>query len=291
MAVNGILEARDLEAIDKVIYRAPEEELVARQLFNIKSDVPEYMETYGYNVMTRSGVAKIIADNTDDLPMIDADMTRYHQPIFTIGGGVKYSDRELSQARAMGMNLDAEKADTVRRAIAEKENKMAFIGDASVGLKGLTNAVGIKVEAAAATWAESTPEEIVEQIRVARSRITVIPGYSNAPLNLVIAANQYELLNKRYNQYEPKTILELIRGYGWFEEIKSLTDLLGVGTGGTNSFMVYENTSRTAELLIPRDITRHAEERRYPGVRVPFDSRIGGLIIRTPYAIIRVDGI
>ncbi|WP_240394373.1 hypothetical protein [Carnobacterium maltaromaticum] len=36
---TATLEARDLQAIDKVLYEAPKEELVARLIFNIKTDI------------------------------------------------------------------------------------------------------------------------------------------------------------------------------------------------------------------------------------------------------------
>ena len=69
--VTATLEARDLQAIDKVIYQAPQEELVARTMFNVKTDINPGAETYAYNVMTRSGAAKIIANGADDLPLVD----------------------------------------------------------------------------------------------------------------------------------------------------------------------------------------------------------------------------
>lgn len=82
--VTATLEARDLQEIDKVIYQAPQEELVARTMFNVKTDINPGAETYAYNVMTRSGAAKIIANGADDLPLVDIDMKRYQSPILQL---------------------------------------------------------------------------------------------------------------------------------------------------------------------------------------------------------------
>lgn len=142
--VTATLEARDLEAIDKVIYQAPQEELVARQLFNIKSNIPAGAETYGYYVMTRSGSAKILANGADDVPLVDTDLTRFHQPIFTVASAIRVSITELRQAQMIGQSVDTVKAEIARRAIAEKENSIIFTGDASVNLKGVVNAEGIQ---------------------------------------------------------------------------------------------------------------------------------------------------
>lgn len=289
--ITASLEARDLEAVDKVIYQAPQEELVARSLFNIKTDIHPGAETYGYNVMTRSGAAKILANGADDLPLVDTDMKRYHQPIYSIADGIRYSVQEIRQAQMNGQSVDTTKAEVARRAIAEKENSIIFVGDTSVNLKGVANADGIQVINAAKTFATATSEEIVEMIRKARAKITTIPGYRTAQLKLMVAPNQYEELNRRYGEYEARTILQVIEGNRWFSSIEPVADLEGVGTGGTDSMIIMDTRSSTCEILLPMDITRFEEEWAYPNWKVPFEERCGGACIRTPYAIARVDGI
>lgn len=289
--VTATLEARDLEAIDKVIYQAPQEELVARQLFNIKTDVPAGAETYGYWVMNRSGAAKIIANGSDDLPLVDVDLTRYHQPIFSLAAGIRYSVHELRQAQMVGQSADATKAETARRAIAEKENSMIFIGDDKVDLKGVVNATGIHVVNETKTFANMTSAEIVDSFRKARAKIVTIPGMRTSTLKLMIAALPYEELSRRYSDMDPRTILEVIKGHGWFSDILPVYDLAGVGINGTDSYVIMDTATSTCEILLPMDITRHEEEYKFPNYTVPFEERCGGALIRRPYGIIRVDGI
>lgn len=289
--VTATLEARDLQAIDKVIYEAPKEELVARQIFNIKTDVHPGAETYGYNVMTRSGAAKIIANGADDLPLVDTDLKRFQQPIYSIAAGIKFSVQEIRQAQLTGQSVDATKSETARRAIAEKENSFIFTGDAKVDVKGVVNADGIQVINSAKTWANSTSDEIVEDVRKARAKITTIPGYRTASLKMLVPSQQYEELNRRYSDYDSRTILKVIEGNSWFESITPVYDLDGAGTGGTDCLIIMDTRSSTCEILLPMDIQRFEQEWAYPNWKVPFEERCGGALIRTPYAILRVDGI
>lgn len=289
--VTAILEARDLEAIDKVVYQAPMEELVARQLFNLKTDVHPGAETYGYYVMTRSGAAKIIANGSDDLPLVDTDLTRYQQPIYSLAAGIRYSVTELRQAQMAGQSADATKAETARRAIAEKENSIIFVGDEKVGLKGVVNADGIHVINESKTFAAMTSDEIVESIRKARAKIVTIPGMRTAKLKLLIESGAYEELSRRYGEYDSRTILKVIEGNNWFQSIVPVSDLAGVGTTKSNSFVVMDTAPSTCEILLPMDITRHQEEYKFPNYTVPFEERCGGALIRRPYGIVRVDGI
>ncbi|GGC98086.1 DUF2184 domain-containing protein [Enterococcus wangshanyuanii] len=289
--VTTTLEARDLEHIDKTIYQAPQEELVARSIFNIKSDVHPGAETYGYYVMTRSGVAKIIANGSDDIPLVDTDLTRHHQPIYSIADAVSYTVSEIRQAQMTGNSVDTTKVDVARRAISEKENNMIFVGDESVKLKGVVNADGIQVMNASKKFKDATSEEIVEMIREARAKITTIPGYRTAKLKLMVSPQQYELLNRRYSEFDPRTILQVIEGHKWFSSIDPVADLENQGTAKSDCLLIMDVTPLTCEILIPMDITRHQEEYASMKWKVPFEERCGGALIRTPYAIIRVDGI
>lgn len=296
--ITATLEARDLEAIDRILYEAPKEELVARSLFNVKTDVHPGAETYGYNMLTRSGAAKIIANGSDDLPLVDVDMTREFVRIYTIAAGFRFSIQELRQAQMTGQTVDATKAETARRAIAEKENSLAFSGDPKFNIVGLSNATGIQVANAEANgasnstnWKSKTPAQIEEEIRVTRAKITVLPGYGGATLALALPPEQFELLDKRYSDFDSRTLKEVIRAHGWFADIVRVPDLAKSGTGGTASMLIMDTSRTTAELLIPMDITRLEQEWKYPNWTVPNEERCGGMIIRAPFAIARLDGI
>ncbi|WP_420215015.1 major capsid family protein [Listeria monocytogenes] len=93
--ITATIEARDLQAIDNVIYEPKQEELTARSVFPQKFDVNEGAESYSFDVMTRSGVAKIIANGADDLPLVDVDMVRKSVPIYSIGIGLSYTVQDL----------------------------------------------------------------------------------------------------------------------------------------------------------------------------------------------------
>lgn len=289
--VTATIEQRDLLEIDKVIYQAPQEELVARQVFNLKTDVDPGAEAYGYNVMTRSGAAKIIANGADDLPLVDSDLERFQQPIFSVADGIRYSVQELRQAQRMGQSVDSTKAETARRAIAEKENSMVFVGDAKHKLKGVVNADGIQVINAAKKFAEMTSAEIVDEIRKARSKIVIIPGMRTARLKLMLASPAYEELERRYSDYDSRSIKAVIQGNGWFESIVPVYDLDGAGATGSDCMIIMDTAPITCQILLPMEITRHPEEWKFPNWTVPFEERCGGALIRRPYGIVRVDGI
>ena len=128
----------------------------------------------------------------------------------------------------MGTSIDATKAEVARRTIAEKENSFVFVGDPKVNHKGVANAEGIQVINSAKTWKTMTSDEIVEQLRTSRAKITIIPGFKSANLKLMIAPEQFE-------GHQSVFIGR------WFK---------------TDSFIIMDTKPSTCEILIPEDIVR-----------------------------------
>lgn len=293
---TATLEARDLTAIDKVIYSAPDAELPARSLFNVKSDIQPGAVAYKYLTMSKTGSAKIIAAGDDHLPLVDNDYQPNIQPIFSIADGIRYSNQELREAQMAGQNVDATKAIIARRAIFEKENQLAFVGDKKYGIVGFTSVDGIQVTSSdkagtAAQFKNMDPADIVEVFRKSKALITSIAGYRNTKLAVAIAPDQYEILQRRYGEYDARTTLQVINDSNWFTQIVPVQDLKGAGANGVDTMMIFDPSPTVAELLIPMDITRAPQEVQWPNIRVPFEERCGGVVVRTPYAIVRVDGI
>lgn len=293
---DALIRPQDLNAIDNTIYEINKEELKARTIFNVKSDVPEGAETYSYDVIKRSGAAKVLAPGADDIPLVDADMERHTEQIYSISAGFRLSVQELRQAQMSGQPVETTKAATARRAISEKENKIAWKGDAKHNILGVTNAEGIQTMAvqnneagSSSSWKDKTGREIVADLRKARAAVNKLPGHTAD--TLIVTPDAMEELEKEYNQYTGQTVLGYLRSQSWFSRIDFTSDLEKVGDGDTDSFLVFDSSPNVVQLLIPMDIKRHPEEYKFPNYKVPLEERTGGVIVRYPMAIVRGDGI
>lgn len=292
----SLLRPQDLQAIDSKIYEPHKEELKARNIFALKTDIPAGAETYAYDVFNRSGAAKILAPGATDIPLVDADLDRHTVNIYSIAAAINITVQELRQAQMAGMTVETVKVDTARKAIAEKENKLAFIGDADHNIKGLTSTTGIQVYAvdqngdeSSTKWKDKTADEIVSDIRKAKNKVNKLPGHTAD--TLLITPDSFELLEKPFNEFTKQTVLEYIQSQRWFTRIEVLNDIKGHGTAGSDCFVVLDSSPDVVQLGVPMDITRHAQEYSFPNYKVPFEQRTTGLIVRYPMAIVRGDGI
>ncbi|MFK5708611.1 DUF2184 domain-containing protein [Lysinibacillus boronitolerans] len=293
---DALIRPQDLNAIDKRIYEPHASELKARSIFALKTDIPVGAETYSYDVMTRSGVAKILAPGATDVPLVDADLERHTVNVYSIAAAFNISVQEVRQAQMSGKGIDVTKADTVRKAIAEKENQIAFSGEAKYKIKGLTDAVGIQVyatpnnEAGTSTkWKDKSGKEIVADIRKAKNMINKLNGHEAD--TLLLTPDSFEELEKTFNEFTQQSVLEYIKSQNWFKRIETVNDLAKKGLAGSECFVVLDSSPSVVELGIPMDVTRHPQEHAFPNTKVPFEERTTGLIIRYPMAICRADGI
>lgn len=295
--MDALIRPQDLNAIDKRVYEPHASELKARSIFSLKTDIPAGAKTYSYDVMTRSGAAKILAPGATDVPLVDADLTEETVKIYSIAAAFNISVQEVREAQMAGRQIDVTKADTVRKAIAEKENKIAFSGDKEYGIKGLTDAVGIQIyavpqnEAGTSTkWADKTGEEIIDDIIEAKSKVDSLNGHEADTLLLTVDGKK-QLQKKVYNEFTKQTALQYIQSENMFTRIETINDLKGKGLADTDCFIVLDSSPDVVQLGIPLDIMRHPQEYAFPNTKVPFEERTTGLIIRYPMAICRADGI
>lgn len=291
------IRPRDLEAVDNVLYEEAIEETTARRAVSVKNDVSPGAETYVYRVRTRAGEAIIIGNNADDLPTVSVGTKEETVRIYSIATSMRWSVQEMRAAQMANVPLETDQADTARMAINEKENQLFWKGDARYNITGLANATGIQVTAVEATtagstdWDDKTPEEILEDVRIARGLITVLPGQGDGNMVLALPPTKYERLTQRYNQYDSRSLLEVIRANGWFTDVLRVPELVGAGAGGTDCMMIFDNRPRTVQMLIPMEMMRHQPEFNFPWTKVAVEERTGGAIVRYPRAVVRADGI
>lgn len=292
----SLINPRDLKALDKRVYEPKTSELKARSIFALKTDIPAGARTYSYNILTRSGAAKILAPGANDIPLVDADLEEDVVKIYSIAAAFGIDAQEVREAAMLNMPIDTTKAELVRKAIAEKENQIAFVGESEYNIKGITNATGVQVFAVPqgtstkTTWADKTGDEIVDDILTAKGKVDILNGHEADTLLLTPAAKQI-IQRKVYNEFTKQTVLQYLQSENTFARIETVNDLEKKGTAKSDVFVVLDSSADVVELGIPMDITRHPEEYAFPRTKVPYEMRTTGLIVRYPMAIVRGDGI
>lgn len=292
--------ARELESVEATLYEWEEKELKYRALIPVSNEDSPGAESITYRMITQIGMAKIIANYSDDIPRSDAITKEYTQSVKTIATSFGYNTQEVRAAALANKPLDRIKADSARRAVREKENAICWTGDSSHGIVGFLNNPNIPILAAGAgvggtTWALKTPDEIINDVSLMVSeereqssglhsgdtlalpipqhtRITTIPRSANSDTTIA----NFILNNKAFG----------------IKQIEWLTELTTAFTGDTeDGAVLYEKNPRIITNRIPLEMVTHPVQEQGLEFIVPVEARAGGVVVRYPLACLFFTGI
>lgn len=245
------------------------------------------------------GVAKLVSDYANDYPRVDIGGEEHISPIKEIGASYGYSIKEIRRAQKAGVSLDAKKAEACRRAIDEKQDSIAWKGDAKGKLPGFFNHPGITEYVAAdgakgsKSWASKTAEEIVADFA---GIITAAPESTNGieqPDTVILPLSLYnKLQNTPYGTNSAKTIMSFIReSYPQITRIDWVQDLVSAGAGGTTRVMAYARDPLKVEVQISQRFEQMPPQLTGKVYDIICSQSTGGTLVYYPQSVVFCDGL
>lgn len=304
-ANESLFMLRQLDYIKQQTYDIKYPELKARKIIPVSSEADPGAENIFYRQYDQSGLAKIISNYADDLPDADVIGKEFSAPVRTLGASYKYNVQEMRAAIYGNVPLEQRKANAARRSIAQKENKLAFSGDALSGLVGLFNAPNVTSVTIPATgtgsttqWVNKTPDQILLDMNsVANTVVSVSLGVENPDTMLLPLAQYNYVASTARSDFSDKTILNyFLENNPYIKQVEWLNELKGAGASGSGSapydrMYAYRRSPEVLTLEIPSDFEQLELEKRNLVYKVPCIERFGGVLVYYPLALAFGDGI
>ena len=291
---------RNLEHIEAEVYQVMYRDILYPQMIPVSMAGGPFANAITYQSMDRRMKARFMAVGADDMPLADISRDRTTMPVEHAGLGFRYALQELREAQFMGISLDQERANSVRRGVEEFAQNVAFLGDANHNLPGFLNNAGIPAASApTGTWSTATADEIIADVNFGLTEVweesktvhladTVgLPPAQFALLSTTLVGTEHNrsLLDVLHtsNVYYARTGQKLT--------IMPLSELEGIGAGSTDRMVVYEKNRRNLEFFFPMPLQFVAPQPVGLNVLVPGEFRVSGTAVRYPGAFRFVDGI
>ncbi len=135
----SIFLARELSQVRRKVLEVPKAPLNAFRVFPVQTEVSPGAETAYQRIYDDVGIAKIISDYADDLPRVDVVADEVPVKVKDIGAAYGYTVNDVRHAQFSGQSLTTRKAMAVRRAIDQKLNRLAWVGDDKHKIIGFLN--------------------------------------------------------------------------------------------------------------------------------------------------------
>lgn len=299
---NGIDSAfieRQLEAVKAKTYDVKYADLMARQLLPVSHETPAGAETIKYNSYDMFGLAKVIEAYATDLPRSDVRVTESRQVIKSLGTSYGYNVQELRAAQMAQMPLEQRKANSARRAIEQRIDIIASLGDAVNGLTGILNLPNAQTYTipngggGMQLWSTKTGLEILADMNLAAAQIVTSTNDIEHPSTIAVPVKQYAIISMTpVNSGIPATVLEhFLKSSPWVKEVIPWYRLSGAGAAGSDRMLVYSRDPDHLWLDIPQEFEQFPVQPLGLEFRIPCHARCAGVICPYPLSVLYGDHI
>ncbi len=271
-------------------------EMKARQLIPVNNDVDPGAKTIAYRQWDEIGMAQIIANYADDLPLIDALVEEFQQKIHGIGAAYEWSIQDLRAAAMSGSSLDQRRARAARRSIEQQIENIAALGNAKAGLTGFAKHPNVSLIApVTGTWGTATGAQMVEDLMTLAAGIVTANKETFLPDTTVLDVSRYNLLaTTRISTTGDTngTALEaFLRSNPWVTNVGTWNKLALADVANTGPRIVcYKRDAEVLTLEIPQEFEQFPPQAKNLSFLVNVHARIGGVIVYYPLAMAYMDG-
>lgn len=292
---TAVLE-KQLEFVKTRTYDIVYPEMKARQIIPVNNDVDPGAETITYRQWDDFGMAVIIANYGDDLPLIDALVEEFQQKVHGIGAAYQWSIQDLRRSAMAGAQLDQRRARAARRSIEQQIENIAALGNAKAGLRGFAKHPNVPlVSPTTGNWASATSDQIIVDLNKLATSIVTTNKETFLPDTLVLDISRYNLIATKRLSTTGDTNQTVLEGWlssnPWVTNVGTWNKLALADAANTGPRLVcYKRDEEVLTLEIPQEFEQFPPQAKNLAFQVPVHARIGGVIVYYPIAMAYMDG-
>lgn len=293
-AYTAIL-AGQLEQVKAQTYDVKYPGFKARQFLPVDTTVPPGTQMISYAQWDEYGMAKVIANYADDLPLVDVVARKYSSAVTVVGDAYQYSVNDLQVSALTGLALDQRRANVARRAIERAFDEIAAFGVPQQNMPGFVNHPNVPIVApSVGTWGTASADQMLADLNKLVNTIVSSTRAIHTPDTLILPQKSFQAASQKYfGAAAPNvTVLQaFLNTNPYIRNIDQWPLLDTAGVGGTARAIAYERSNEVVELAIVEEFTQLPPQARNLAFVVPCHASIGGVVVRYPLGIAYMDGL
>lgn len=285
---------RQLDFVKSRTYDIKYSEMKARRFIPVSNEVNPGAESITYKQWDQYGMAKVVSDAADDLPLVDVVAKEFTSPVKTLGAAYKFTVQELKAAALLGTSLDQQRGRAARRAIEAGIDHVAALGLGESQMPGFLNHPNVPVVApTTGTWATASVDEILADINKLVNSIVTASNEIHNPDTLLLPTASFALLaSTPAGANLESTILKVFLSTNpYIRSVDQWSKLNTAGVGGGPRVVAYLRDPEIMQLEIPQEFEQLPPQPKNLAFVVPCHCRVGGTSIRYPLAMAYMDGV
>lgn len=284
----GIWTVKQLTA---ALNRAYEKEYADNSVVNIfpvTNEIPGHAKYFEYPEFDGVGIAQIIADYSDDLPLVDAFMTEKQGKVFRFGNAFLISTDEIKAGAATGQSLSTRKQALAFEAHDNLLDKLVWSGSAPHGIVSVFDQPNINTVVASGSWTDATVavNDVTAMIDAVESSTQ---GYHHVT-DILLPASARRVMQRLVDN-TTLSYGELFTRNNPGMTIRYMQFLDNYDGAGGKAALAFEKSPLNMSIEIPEATNVLPAQPKDLHFRYPVTSKATGLIVYRPLTMAVIKGI
>ena len=277
-----------LASLESKIYEAKYTNINFQEMIPIKTDVPEWSDTWDYISYDAVTLGKFIGSSADDLPSVSLAANKTTVPIGYAGNSFDYSLDELRKTQQLRIPVDATKGRAAFRGAMEHSQRVAYFGDADRGMTGLFNNPNLALDNSTVNWATATGQEIVDDMNSLLIKVWIDSANTHIPNALALDSTRFATItSRRMDSGTDTTVMQFFMQNNLYftmtgQQLRIFPrlQLIGAGAGGKDRMLAYELMDDNLGMCNPIPWRALAPQFKGLNIKVPAEYKLSGVEFR-----------
>ncbi|AEI91252.1 gp52 [Escherichia phage phiEB49] len=283
----GIWTVSQLTAALNRAYEKEYAENSVVNIFPVTNEIPGHAKYFEYPEFDGVGIAQIIADYSDDLPLVDAFMTEKQGKVFRFGNAFLISTDEIKAGAATGQSLSTRKQALAFEAHDNLLDKLVWSGSAPHGIPSVFDHPNIN-NVVAGTW--NSAAAAMTDITALIDAIETSTNGTHTATDILLPASARRLMQ----ELVPNTSISYAQLFATNNSginLRYLQFLDNYDGAGGKAALAFEKNPLNASIEIPEATNVLPGQVKDLHIKYPVTSKSTGLVIYRPLTFAVMKGI
>ena len=283
----GIWTVSQLTAALNRAYEKEYAENSVVNIFPVTNEIPGHAKYFEYPEFDGAGIAQIIADYSDDLPLVDAFMTEKQGKVFRFGNAFLISIDEIKAGAATGQSLSTRKQALAFEAHDNLLDKLVWSGSAPHGIPSVFDHPNIN-NVVAGTW--NSAAAAMTDITALIDAIETSTNGTHTATDILLPASARRLMQ----ELVPNTSISYAQLFATNNSginLRYLQFLDNYDGAGGKAALAFEKSPLNASIEIPEVTNVLPGQMKDLHIKYPVTSKATGLILYRPLTMSVMKGI
>ncbi len=283
----GIWTVSQLTAALNRAYEKEYAENSVVNIFPVTNEIPGHAKYFEYPEFDGAGIAQIVADYSDDLPLVDAFMTEKQGKVFRFGNAFLISTDEIKAGAATGQSLSTRKQALAFEAHDNLLDKLVWSGSAPHGIPSVFDHPNIN-NVVAGTW--NSAAAAMTDITALIDAIETSTNGTHTATDILLPASARRLMQ----ELVPNTSISYAQLFATNNSginLRYLQFLDNYDGAGGKAALAFEKNPLNLSIEIPEATNVLPGQVKDLHIKYPVTSKTTGLILYRPLTVAVMKGI